>query len=37
MAYGHQTWQSDDLLCEVSIHKVAKPFEHVVTWGYVIN
>ena len=31
-SYGHQTWQSVDLLWEVT-----QPIEQVVTWGYVMN
>ena len=35
--YGHQTWQSDDLLWEIPTHNFTELFEHVVTWGYVMN
>ena len=36
-AYGHQIWQGGDLLWETSTYKVTQLFEHVVTWGYVVN
>ena len=31
-AYGHQTWQDDDPLWEVSTYKVTQSFEEVIKW-----